>query len=157
MENPTITKVTPVTSHWFEVRVRYEKTSEDGKQRAVTEQYVVEAMSFTEAEAAITEHIVPHVSGGFMVAAIAVAPYGEVFLSGDEKADKYFRVKVAFITLDEKTGKEKKTTATYLVSAANTEGALRNTDAAFAPTMIDYYVSSITETALLDIIRREAK
>lgn len=157
MENPTITKVTAVTSHWFEVRVRYEKTSEDGKQRAVTEQYVVEAMSFTEAEAAITAYIVPYVSGGFAITAITIAPYGEVFFTDDEKADKYFRVKVAFIILDEKTGKEKKTTATYLASAANTEGALRNTDAAFAPTMIDYYVSSITETALLDVVRREAK
>lgn len=145
------TNVTAVTSQWFETRVRYEKTSDNGRQRAVTEQYVVEAMSFTEAEAAITKEISYYVSSEFSVKTITPASYGEVFFSGDEK---WYQAKVVFITLDEKTGKEKKSSVAYLVEACSFNAAIKNIDKVFAPSMIDYCIASVKETALLDVIRR---
>ena len=69
------------TSTWFETRVRYDKTMEDGRDKKVTEQYVVEALSFSEAEKRITEEMSHYVSGEFGVKAIKLAAYSETFFS----------------------------------------------------------------------------
>ena len=94
------------TSIWFETKVRYDKTMEDGRNKKVTEQYVVEALSFSEAERRITEEISHYVSGEFGVKAIKLATYSETFFSDVYTDDKWFKAKIAFITLDEKTGKD---------------------------------------------------
>ena len=55
------------TANWFETKIRYEKMMDDGKQKMVTEQYVVDALSFTEAEASIIEEMSSYISGEFKV------------------------------------------------------------------------------------------
>ena len=124
---------------------------EDGLQKKVTENYVVDALSFSEAEERITEEMSSYISGEFDVADIKKASYGEIFFSDDEMADKWYRAKLQFITYDEKTDKEKRSSVTYLVQAGSFNGAVKNIDEAMGGTMIDYVISSVAETTLMDV------
>lgn len=139
------------TSTWFETRVRYDKTMEDGQDKKVTEQYVVEALSFSEAERRITEEMSHYVSGEFGVKAIKLAAYSETFFSDIDTDDKWFKAKLAFITLDEKTDKEKRTPVTYLVQAASLDKARAYVKEVMEKTLIDYDVISISETHFIDV------
>ena len=139
------------SANWFECKIRYEKVMEDGLQKKVTENYVVDALSFSEAEERITEEMSSYISGEFDVADIKKAAYGEIFFSDDEMADKWYKAKLQFITYDEKTDKEKRSSVTYLVQAGSFNGAVKNIDEAMGGTMIDYVISSVAETTLLDV------
>ena len=139
------------TSTWFETRIRYNKTLEDGRNKKVTEQYVVEALSFSEAEKRITEEMSHYVSGEFGVKAIKLAAYSETFFSDIDTDDKWFNAKLAFITLDEKTDKEKRTPVTYLVQAASLDKARAYVKEVMEKTLIDYDVISISETHFIDV------
>ena len=124
-------------SKFFEVKIQYHKIQEDGKEKNVTEQYVVEALSFTEAEARIIEEMTPYISGEFDVVSEKIAPYNEIFLSDRTDDDKWFISKVGFITIDEKTAKEKKQTFRYLVQAETSEKAMDYTKEMFSHGMSD--------------------
>lgn len=139
------------TSNWFIAKIRYEKTMEDGLQKKVTEQYVVDALSFTEAEARITEEMSSYISGEFEVWEIDRAVFKEVFFSDGEMDDCWFKAKVQFITIDEKTEKEKKTNVYYLVQGATLEGARKNIDEVMGGTMIDYRIAAVSETTIMDV------
>ena len=138
-------------SKYFEVKIQYQKMQEDGKEKKVTEQYVVEALSFTEAESRIVEEMTPYVSGEFDIVSEKIAPYNEIFLSDKSDDDKWFISKVAFITLDEKTAKEKKQTLRYLVQAATSELALDYTNEMFSHGMSDYSIDAVKDTPTLDV------
>ena len=121
-------------------------------QKKVTETYVVDAASFTEAETRIVEEMSAYISGEFEVADISRAPFGEVFFAdGDNMADKWYKSKLQFITVDEKAGKEKRSNVTYLVQAASLEGARKNTDEVMGGTMIDYVTVGVNETKVMDV------
>lgn len=139
------------TATFFECKVRYDKTMEDGGQKKVTETYVVNALSFAEAEEKVFEEMSAYVSGKLDVTAIKIAPYSEIFFSDEDKDDKFYRVDCKFITLDEKTDKEKKTTVHYLVQAATVDGARKNTDEVMGKSMIDYVITSVIETKIEDV------
>lgn len=136
---------------WFECKIAYEKTMEDGLQKKVTEAYVVDALSFTEAEQRITEEMSSYISGEFDVKDIKIAPYHEVFFSDDATADRWFKVKIQEIRIDEKTEKEKRIAVNYLVHAATFRGAVNNVEEVMGGTMIDYVIASIAETTLMDV------
>ena len=138
-------------SKYFEVKIQYHKMQEDGKEKKVTEQYVVEALSFTEAEARITEEMNPYISGEFDVVSEKIAPFNEIFLSDKSDDDKWFISKVAFITLDEKTAKEKKHTFRYLVQAETSEKAMDYTNEMFSHGMSDYSIDAVQDTPTLDV------
>lgn len=139
------------TSTWFECKIRYEKTLEDGSQKKVTELYTVDALSFTEAEASIMEEMSAYISGEFEVRDIKKAAYGEVFFSEAESADRWYKTKLQFITIDDKTEKEKRSNVNYLVHAATLEQAVKNIDEVMGKTMIDYVIASIAETQIMDV------
>ena len=101
---------------WFLCKIRYEKVMENGMQKKVTEPYLVDALSFTEAEARIIEEVTPFISGEFTVSDISRAHYSEIFTSEEDSADKWFAGRLAFTTLDEKSGKEKRTYTNVLTS-----------------------------------------
>jgi len=124
---------------------------EDGMQKKVTEAYVVDALSFSEAEERIIEEMSSYISGEFNVTDIKKAPYGEIFFSDQELADKWYKAKLQFITIDEKTEKEKRSTVNYLVQAGSFNGAVKSIDEVMGSTMIDYVVSSMAETSLMDV------
>ena len=144
------------TSLWFETKVRLDKTQEDGTQKKVTEQYVVEAMSFTEAEAKIIAETKKYVSGDFAVKNITPASYHDIFFSENGKDDKWYKAKLQFITIDEKTEKVKRQNHCYLVQGSSTESAQKNIKEIMSGTMIDYVVVSIVETNILDVFEHEA-
>ncbi len=139
------------TATWFETKIQYEKTMEDGLQKKVKEQYVVDALSFTEAEKRITEEMSSYISGAFDVADIKKATYKEIFFSDEATADRWYKAKVQFITIDEKTEKEKRSNVYYLVQASTLQGALKNVDEVMGGTMIDYAIAAISETTVMDV------
>ena len=139
------------TAIWFECKIQYEKTMEDGLQKKVTESYTVDALSFTEAEKRIMEEMSSYISGEFTIKDIKIAPYKEIFFSDEEMADRWYKAKLQFITIDEKTEKEKRTAVNYLVQAGTLKGAVGNIDAVMGGTLIDYVIASVAETTLMDV------
>ena len=139
------------TSTWFETKVKYQKTMEDGSEKVVSEAYVVDALSFTEAESAIIDEMSVYVSGELKVSGIGKAGYGEIFFSDMDDDDKWYKAKLQFITIDEKSEKEKRSNVTYLVQAKSLARALRYIDEVMGKTMIDYDVIGLNETKLMDV------
>lgn len=142
---------------WFECKIRYEKTMDNGLVKKVTEPYLVDALSFTEAEARIIEEIQPFISGEFAISDIRRANYSELFPSDEEAADRWFSCRLEFITLDEKSGAEKKTKTTVLVQAADLRDAMKKLDEGMKGTMADYNAVCIKETGLMDVYPYSAK
>ena len=141
---------------WFECKIRYEKTMENGMNKKVTEPYLFDALSFTESEGKCIEEMTPFISGEFTIADIKRVKYSEVFFSGEESADKWFKCKLVFITLDEKSGAKKKTSTQVLVQAADLRDAVKKLDEGMKGTMADYQIASVTETAIMDVYPYEA-
>jgi len=135
--------------NWFECKISYDKTTEDVMQRRVLEAYLVDALSFTEAETRIIKEMRPFISGEFMVTDIRRARFVETFLN--DQGDRYYRAKVNMITLDEKSGMEKKTAVQMLSQASTLLDAINTINTGMKGTMSDYEIVSITETSLIDV------
>lgn len=142
---------------WFEVKIRYEKVAENGMQKKVTEPYLFDALSFTESEGKCIEEMTPFISGEFIVSDIKRANYSEIFFSEEESADRWFKCKLVFITLDEKSGAEKKTSTHVLVQVSNLRDAVKKLDEGMKGTMADYQIASVSETPIMDVYPYEAK
>ena len=134
---------------WFECKVRYEKMQENGMVKKVNEPYLVDALTFTEAEARIIEEMKPFISGEYSISSEKKTKISEIFFN--EAGDRYYQVKVNFVTLDEGTGVEKKTSTLILVQAADFDSALANFKEGMKGTMADYEIASITETMIMDV------
>ncbi len=141
--------------NWFECKVRYDKMVEQGIVKKVTESFLVDALSFTEAEARIIEEQTPFISGEFSVSAVKRTKISEIFR--DDRADKWYLAKVAFITIDEKTAAEKRAISQILVAGSSFDGAYDNFKDGMKGVMGDFDLVSLTETALLDVYTREYK
>ncbi|MDR0769158.1 MAG: DUF4494 domain-containing protein [Dysgonamonadaceae bacterium] len=134
---------------WFECKISYEKMMENGAQKRVTEPYLVDALSFTEAEARIIEEMKPYISGEFTVADIKRSRIAELFTN--ENGDRYYRFKIVFVSLDEKSGAEKKTSVAMLAQASDLKEAIAVLENGMKGTIADYTVASVVETMILDI------
>lgn len=145
------------TATWFETKVRYEKTMEDGSQKKVVETNVVDAMSFTEAEKRTNDEVGAFVSGEFSIIAEKIASYNEVFFSDNGYDDKWYKAKLQFITLDEKTDREKRSTVYYLVQAHNIDNAKKYIKEFMDGTMTDYEIMAISDTLIMDVYEYEQK
>ena len=145
------------TAEWFECKIRFEKMMEDGMQKRVSENYVVDALSFSEAEERIIEEMSSYISGEFDVVDIKKASYKETFFSDSDTADKWYKAKLQFITIDEKTEKEKRSAVNYLVQAGSFNGAVKNIEEVMGGTMIDYVINTVSETTLMDVFEYAAK
>ena len=128
------------TAIWFECKIAYEKVMEDGLQKKVKENYVVDALS-----------------GEFTIEDIKIASYKEIFFSEEEMADKWYKAKLQFITIDEKTEKEKRSNVNYLVQAGTLKGAVNNIESVMGTTMIDYVIATVAETTLMDVFEYAKK
>ena len=136
---------------WFECKIRYDKTMDDGKIKRVTEAYMVDALTFTEAERRFLKEVEPFMSDEYEVADIKKSKIAELMTSNDGNDDRWYKAKVTYITLDEKTAVEKRTTQNILVQAQNLKTAVANLEKGMAGTMGDWELTSMTETAILDI------
>jgi hypothetical protein len=142
---------------WFEVSIKYQKIAENGMGKKTIEKYLFDSLSFTESEGRCIEEMTPFISGEFTVSDIKRANYSEVFFSDEESADRWFKCKLAFITLDEKSGAEKKTFTQVLVQAADLRDAVKKLDEGMKGTLADYLIASVVETALIDVYPYKAK
>lgn len=183
------------TAEWFICKIRYEKVMEDGLQKKVTEQYVVDAISFSEAEERIIKEMSQYISGQFEVVEIDRCAFKEVFFADwasmviekdteeldkalrrkDKKAfeknynesleekmskgydTRWYKSKLQFITIDERSAKEKKTSVYYLVEGCSLENARSNIDKVMGDTMIDYTISAVSETSIMDVFEYVSK
>lgn len=135
--------------NWFECKVTYDKVLDNGMQKKVTEPYLVDALSFTEAEARIIEEIRPLISGEFSVTAVGRKKISEIFFN--EKGDRFYKVKMAFITLDEQSKAEKITKVDMISQASTIKEAITVVDEGMSGTMSDYRILSVIETTIEDI------
>ena len=140
-------------AQWFECKIKIDKTTADGVIKTSTENYLVDALSFTEAEARITEEMQPYISGEFKVDSVKRVRVSEMFF--DETGDRWYKAKVNFVTLDEKKGVEKRTASYMYVQATEFSKALQNLMEGMKGKMSDFEVASITETTLLDVFKED--
>lgn len=134
---------------WIKTSVRYEKQMNNGAHKKVTEQYIVDAYTFAEAEARIIDKVTPFISGDFDVSAVKKADYAEIFRS--DRGDRWYHVKSAFIVIDEKTAEEKRNVVNYLVQAPDFHNALENFIEGMKGTIVDFEIVAIVETPIVDV------
>ena len=144
--------ITTKSGSYFESKVRLERISEDGMLVKFNELYVVNSMSFTETEAKLNEKVSQYSQGEFDVLTEVRAKYKEIFFSDSEQDDWFYKVKVDFVTLDERSGKEKHSKVDYLVQASSIESAKKNVDEVLGSSMSDYKILSVSETAIQEVI-----
>lgn len=135
---------------YIETKIRYDKMQENGIVKKVTEKFLVNALSFTEAEARIIEEQTPFISGEFSVSAVKKTNIAEIF-SDQSNGDRWYNCKLNFITIDEKTATEKKKASHILVLAHNFDDALDNLKNGMKGTVANYEIAGITETDILDV------
>lgn len=138
-------------TNWFQVKASFDKTMENGTQRKVTEAYLIDALSWTEAETRIIEELRTYITGEFTIADISRYPLAELFFN--ENGDRYFKAKIFFVALDEKSGTEKKTPANILVQACDLQEAKDVLTKGMEGTMADYYISSLSATQIMDVFK----
>lgn len=140
-------------ANYIEAKVAYEKTTENGLQKKVIEQYLVDAMSFTEAEERITSEMSAFISGEFEVSAVKKCKVSEIFFDESDSADRFFKAKLAFITIDEKTLNEKRSNVNCLIQAATFEDAFKRIKSEMSNSMSDFVIVSINETMIMDVYK----
>ena len=138
---------------WIEVRARYDKMMENGVVKKIVEPYLVDALSCTEAEARVTEELTPFISGDFRISSVVTTKISEIFW--DETGDKFYKVKVNFITLDEKTATEKRNATYILVQASSFKDAYDNFVEGMKDTRADYEIEQICETKIVDVYKAD--
>lgn len=137
----------------YECGVRYEKVTNNGSSKKVTELYLVDALSFAEAEGRITKEMEPFMSGEFDVVTIKRTNYSEIVENGADSADKWFKAKLMFVTLDEKTAKEKKQPVYFIVKASDIYNAHSVVLGHMQTSTIDYEIATLDETKIMDLFR----
>lgn len=144
-------------NYWFECKVSYERQADSMGMKKVSESYLVDALSFTEAEKRIIKEVRPFVSVGELeVVNIRRARIAELFLNEEAEDDRYFRAKVNFITVDEKSGSGKKTSATMIVKSDSLPNAVTELKAQLDSQMASYEIAAVTDTQILDVFQYEA-
>ena len=144
-------------SNWFEVGIRYQKTQEDGSEKSVTEKYAIDALSFTEGESAITEEMAAYIGDEFKVKSMQEASYREVFFSDKDDDDCWYKAKLQFIIIDDKSDREKRSNVTDLVQAKSMHRAISNIDEVMKKTMIDYEIIGLSKTNVYDVFEHKTK
>ena len=136
----------------YECGVRYNKIADNGMTKKVTEQYLVDACSFAEAEARITGELSYANSSDIDVVTIKRTNYSEI-VEGTSSADKWFKAKLVFVTLDEKSGKEKKQAVHFIVHASDITKAHFSVVEHMAGSVMDYEIATLDETKIIDLFR----
>ena len=139
---------------WFQCKVRYERNADDGSITKVYEAYLIDALSFTEAEERINEEMKPYISGDFLVSDIKRAKINELF--ENEQGDRWYRCKVNFVSLDEEKGVEKRVATTMFAQAATLKEAVEVVEKGMKGTLADYEIASVVETNIMDVFKYKA-
>ncbi|MFV0391835.1 MAG: DUF4494 domain-containing protein [Paludibacteraceae bacterium] len=142
-------------NNWFQCKVKYERNGDDGSITKVSESYLIDALSFTEAEERINEEMKPFISGDFLVSDIKRARISELF--ENENGDKWYRCKVNFISLDEEKGVEKRVASTMYAQASTLKEAVEVVEKGMQGTLADYEIASVVETNVMDVFKYNAE
>lgn len=142
------------SSTWFEAKVTYSKASDTGSTKKANEQYVVNAMSFTEAESRVTKYTADYDLQDAVIATLKRADYEEIIFSTDENDDRWFKVKLAYVETNEKTDAEKRTYVSYLVQAANIDKANQYIKDMMKDSVSNWVIESSSETKFMDVIEK---
>ena len=143
-------------SNFFECKVKYLKVMENGLQKPVTEAYLVDALSYTEAESRFIEEIRPFMHDEFEVDSITRVKISDIFFNDKESADKWYKCKLSFITVDEKSGAEKRSNAFFFVQASDLREAIKYLDEQMKGTIGDWEIIAVQETLIMDVYPYEA-
>ena len=146
-----------ILNNYFECKIRYEKAQDNGQNKKINETYLVNAISFGEAETRIIEEMTPFIAGEFNITDIKKATYSELFESEEAAADTYYKIKLVFTTLDEVKGTEKKTAVNTLARATDLRDAAKTVNEGMKGTMSDYQIASVVETKIMDIFHLKAE
>lgn len=138
-----------MNQNWFEIRVKYQKIDERGAEKKVTEPYLIDAMSFSEAEARTIKELEPYISGGFSISTISRANLSDLFHFAD--GDRWFKCKLHYISIDEEKGTERKIVSWVMVQANDVKHAWDNLCKAMKDSVVDYEVQSVIETGITDV------
>ncbi len=138
-------------SQWFECKIKYDKTTAEGVIKTSSETYLIDALSFTEAEARIISEMQPYISGEYKVDSVKRVRMSEIFF--DETGDKWYKAKVNFVSFDEKKGVEKRVANYMFVQASDFAKALSNLMEGMKGTMSDFEIAAINETSILDVYK----
>lgn len=139
-----------MNNFWIESQVKYGKINEKGVHQNVTANYLVKAVSFADAEKRTIEEVTPYINGNFSVSAVKKSNVTEIFY--DEDSDRWYKVKISIITLDEKSGVEKKVNSYILVQADDFHGAVANFVKGMKGAVSDFEIVSVTETNIFEVI-----
>lgn len=141
-------------NEWFECKLEYDKLMENGTMKRVkSESYLTNAISCSEAETRMINEMKSYISGEFMVTDIKRVKYGDLFFTEEDAADRYFKIKLIFITLDEKSAAEKKTRQDVLVQASDLHDAVQKLDEHMHGSMMDFTIASVSEAPYMDVFR----
>jgi len=140
-----------MTANWFEAKVKYMKVNEDGREKKVNEAYLLDAMSYTEAESRIMHEMESVISGDYYISSLKKSNITELVPSEDENDDRWYKAKVNIIDADEVSGKEKSTGQYYLVAASDTKRALENLNKSLSTFVVSCEVVSISDTQFIDV------
>ena len=140
-----------MTANWFEAKVKYIKINEDGREKKVNEAYLLDAMSYTEAESRITHEMESVIKGDYYISSLKKSNITELVPSEDENDDRWYKAKVNIIDADEVSGKEKSTAQYYLVAAADTDRALENLKKNLSTFVVPYEIANISDTKFIDV------
>lgn len=143
------------TSKWFEAKLRYDKVHDNGTEKKVTESFVIEAFSFGEAEKIALEFLGSLVSGEVQVININPTKFNEVIFDEEESCDRYYKAKLQFITLDEKTEKEMLKYFYYLVQASSFDNCKDTIRKMKQSTLLDYQIAAVLETKIVDVVEHK--
>ena len=140
-----------MTANWFEAKVKYVKVGEDGKEKKMSELYLLDAMSYTEAESRITENLREMIQGDFYIVGLKKSNITELVESNDGNDDKWFKAKVAIIDADQISGKEKKSNQYYLVAGADIDSALANLHKSLSTYVVPFEISPLADKNIMDV------
>lgn len=140
-----------MTANWFEAKVKYMKVNEDGREKKVNEAYLLDAMSYTEAESRITHEMESVIKGDYYITSLKKSNITELVPSNDESDDRWYKAKIAIIDADEVSGKEKSSNQYYLVAASNINRALENLEKSLSTFVVPYEIGSLSDTQFMDV------
>lgn len=140
-----------MTANWFEVKVKYTKVNEDGRQRKVSKLYLLDAVSFTEAESRIIEELREIIQGDFYIEAIKKSNITELVESKDGNDDKWFKAKVAIIDADSISGKEKRSNQYFLVAGSDVDKSLENLQKALSTYVVPFEIVQVGDSNIMDV------
>lgn len=139
------------TNQWFEIKVKMDVMQEDGTTKSMPFRYIVDALNFTEAEARVIEEVKPYTRGSLDVEVEKKVRLAEIFPSTDEMDDKWYKVKLLYVTIDEKTQTEKETPANILVQADDFHKAVKNLEKGMSGGLMDWRIVKLEETQIVDV------